>query len=85
MTDRSRLTTEQRNPRSRGIDRRSARQIVRIINREDRRCAAALAREHGRLAEAIEIVADAFRNGGRLFYVGAGTSGRLGERATVEA
>lgn len=78
MKDRSKLTTEKRNPRSRGIDRLDAEGLVEIINREDGRVPTAVGRERKRLAEAVEIIVDRFRRGGRLIYVGAGTSGRLG-------
>ena len=76
--DRSRLTTEKPNPRSRGMDRRSTLQIVDIINAEDRTVALAVARERVRIAAAVDAIVASFRQGGRLFYVGAGTSGRLG-------
>ena len=70
--------TEQRNPRSEGIDRLSPREIVDLIQAEDRQVPDAVAAEAPAVARAVEIVADVFRGGGRLFYVGAGTSGRLG-------
>ncbi|HLM66421.1 MAG TPA: N-acetylmuramic acid 6-phosphate etherase [Longimicrobium sp.] len=70
--------TEQRNPASTEIDRLSALEIARIINREDHRIAPAVAAQLDCIARAIEMAADAFRAGGRLIYVGAGTSGRLG-------
>jgi N-acetylmuramic acid 6-phosphate etherase len=76
--DRSRLTTEKRNRRSRDIDRRSALQIIDTINAEDRLVARAVRRERRRIAAAAEMIVGSFRRGGRLFYVGAGTSGRLG-------
>jgi N-acetylmuramic acid 6-phosphate etherase len=76
--DRSRLTTEKPNPRSRDIDRRSTLEIVDIINAEDRTVALKVAKERKRIAAAVEIIVEGFRQGGRLFYVGAGTSGRLG-------
>lgn len=76
--DRSRLTTEKLNARSRDIDRRSALEIVEIINREDMRVAPAVAKERARIAAAADLIVKSFRRGGRLFYVGAGTSGRLG-------
>ncbi|MBM3307728.1 MAG: N-acetylmuramic acid 6-phosphate etherase [Candidatus Eisenbacteria bacterium] len=72
------LLTEQRNPRSRGLDRMDARSIVRLINAEDATVPAAVAAEEDALVAAVELVAAAFRRGGRLLYVGAGTSGRLG-------
>ena len=78
IRDRSRLTTERPNVRSRGIDARSTLEIVDVINAEDRRVAPAVGRQRRRIAAAVEIIVDAFRRGGRLFYVGAGTSGRLG-------
>jgi len=70
--------TEQRNPRSRRIDQLSTIAVVDLINAEDRMVAAAVGEEREAIAKAIDIVVDTFRNGGRLFYVGAGTSGRLG-------
>ncbi len=70
--------TEQRNPRSRHIDRLSPAEIVALINAEDRTVAAAVGEEAARIARAMELARDAFLRGGRLIYVGAGTSGRLG-------
>ena len=70
--------TEQRNPRSEGIDRLGALDIVRLINEEDRTVAGAVGREAEAVARAMELAVAAFRAGGRLVYVGAGTSGRLG-------
>jgi N-acetylmuramic acid 6-phosphate etherase len=70
-------STEQRNPRSRGLDLKSTREILRIINREDARVPAAVARELPRIARAVDAIARALGRGGRLIYVGAGTSGRL--------
>ena len=70
--------TEQRNPRTADIDLASAREIVDLINREDAGVAAVVAAEGDSIARAVEIAAGALRAGGRLFYVGAGTSGRLG-------
>lgn len=70
--------TEQRNPRSQGIDTLSPREIVALINAEDRTVPEAVAAEAEAIARAMEFVVDAFRRGGRLIYVGAGTSGRLG-------
>ena len=70
--------TEQRNPRSLRIDQMSALEIADLINAEDRLVAAAVSDERERIARAIELVVQSFRQGGRLIYVGAGTSGRLG-------
>lgn len=70
--------TEHRNPRTRDIDLASALQIVDLMNAEDRTVADAVATQRHAIAAAIDLVERAFRDGGRLFYVGAGTSGRLG-------
>ncbi len=72
------LTTEARNPRSESIDRMSALEIVQLMNDEDVRATAAVFDEAGAIATAIEAASDRFRRGGRLIYLGAGTSGRLG-------
>src|SRR5207244_3254302 len=74
----SRLTTEARNPASEKIDTLSPLEIVRLMNAEDTRVPEAVGREAGVIARAIEIIADRLRTGGRLVYIGAGTSGRLG-------
>jgi N-acetylmuramic acid 6-phosphate etherase len=76
--------TEQRNPRSRGLDRKSTREILRILSREDARVPAAVAREIPAIASAVDEIAKALRNGGRLIYAGAGTSGRLGALDAAE-
>jgi N-acetylmuramic acid 6-phosphate etherase len=70
--------TEQRNPRSTRIDQLSSLEIVDLVNAEDRLVAAAVSDERVQIARAIDLVVDSFRRGGRLIYVGAGTSGRLG-------
>src|SRR5687767_7353447 len=70
--------TEQRNPRSREIDQLSTIEIVDLINAEDRMVAQAVGEEREQIARCIDMVVDCFQKGGRLFYVGAGTSGRLG-------
>jgi N-acetylmuramic acid 6-phosphate etherase len=72
------LATEQRNPASAHIDTASTEEILRVINTEDHRVPIAVRRELPHVAAAVEHVVEAFRNDGRLFYVGAGTSGRLG-------
>lgn len=71
-------TTEQANELSADIDSRSSLEIVRIINEEDRRVPAAVAAALPEIAALVDEVTAAFRRGGRLVYVGAGTSGRLG-------
>jgi len=70
--------TEQRNPASRGIDELDALGIVDLINAEDRKVAEAVGAEREAIARALELAVEAFGAGGRLIYVGAGTSGRLG-------
>ncbi|HCR03927.1 MAG TPA: N-acetylmuramic acid 6-phosphate etherase [Gemmatimonadetes bacterium] len=70
--------TEQRNPRSREIDRLSPLEIADLINAEDRMVAQAVGEEREAISRAMKLVVQAFRAGGRLIYVGAGTSGRLG-------
>jgi N-acetylmuramic acid 6-phosphate etherase len=70
--------TEQRNPRSTRIDRLEPLEIVDLINAEDRMVAEAVGEEREAIAHALQLAESAFRAGGRLIYVGAGTSGRLG-------
>lgn len=70
--------TEQQNPRSRRVNLLSPLEITDVINAEDRMVAQAVGEEREAIAHAMELVVETFRAGGRLFYVGAGTSGRLG-------
>jgi N-acetylmuramic acid 6-phosphate etherase len=72
-----RRQTEQRNPGSRNLDRMTAIQIVRLMNREDRKVAVAVAQELPAIARAVEAIVQRMENGGRLIYVGAGSSGRI--------
>lgn len=72
------LTTEQRNKNSADIDRLTTGQMVEVICSEDLLVAPAVAKERKHIAAAIDMIVARLRNGGRLFYVGAGTSGRLG-------
>lgn len=72
------LLTEQANPASRHIDSLPTEEILRVINAEDHRVADAVARELPAIARAVDATVDALTAGGRLFYIGAGTSGRLG-------
>jgi N-acetylmuramic acid 6-phosphate etherase len=74
----ARALTEQRNPRSAGLEKLTARQLVELFVEEESFVQEALRKERESLARALEMVAKSLRNGGRLFYVGAGTSGRLG-------
>jgi N-acetylmuramic acid 6-phosphate etherase len=71
-------TTEQTNPASAEIDRMTPLEIVQVMNAEDRTVAAAVERELPAIAAAVEAIAARLRSGGRLIYLGAGTSGRLG-------
>ena len=70
--------TEQRNPASKNLDRMTAREIVRLMNREDRKVAVAVGRELPAIGQAVDAIVGAIRTGGRLIYVGAGSSGRMG-------
>jgi N-acetylmuramic acid 6-phosphate etherase len=72
------LLTERRNPVSEEIDAQPAERILAIINAEDHTVAEAVGREIPRIAQAVEAIAARLEKGGRLFYMGAGTSGRLG-------
>ncbi len=74
----SSLVTERRNPDSYDIDIMDTEDIVRLINKEDHKVAEAVEKEILYIVQAADIIAEAFRNKGRLIYVGAGTSGRLG-------
>jgi N-acetylmuramic acid 6-phosphate etherase len=76
ITDRRR--TEQRNPASKNLDRLSSAAIVRLMSREDGKVALAVRRELPAVARAVDAIVEAIRAGGRLFYVGAGSSGRMG-------
>jgi N-acetylmuramic acid 6-phosphate etherase len=77
-----RRLTELRNPASRNLDRMTALQIVRLMNREDRKVAAAVGRELPAIARAVDAIVARMQAGGRLIYVGAGSSGRI---AVVDA
>lgn len=76
--DLSKLATEQQNPNTLSLDEMSALEIARAINHEDQSVAIAVQKTLPQVAKAIDIVAESLREGGRLIYVGAGTSGRLG-------
>lgn len=72
------LTTEASNPASESLDRLSPLEIVRLINSEDAKIAHAVGEQAEQIAKAIEVIANRLQHGGRLIYIGAGTSGRLG-------
>lgn len=74
----SKLSTEQKNPNSVNIDKLPTREILEIINKEDKAVPLAVEKEIPYIAEAVDIIVHAIKNGGKLFYFGAGTSGRLG-------
>ena len=78
MEELKKLDTEQRNPSSANIDQLSTEEMVRLINREDHRCAEAVSLVLPEIARSVDLIEGQLRRGGRLFYVGAGTSGRLG-------
>lgn len=72
------LLTEQVNPASENIDALPTEEVLRIMNAEDRKVAEAVAGEIPNIAMAVDVIVDRMSKGGRLFYIGAGTSGRLG-------
>lgn len=74
----SKLSTEQRNPRSMDIDAKSTAEIIKIINDEDKLVPYAVERELPYIEQAVDIIVQSLKNSGRLLYFGAGTSGRLG-------
>jgi N-acetylmuramic acid 6-phosphate etherase len=78
------LTTESRNPASEDLDSLSTGEIVRLINAEDAKVAAAVEQQNDAIARAVDAIADRLGKGGRLIYIGAGTSGRLGVLDAVE-
>ncbi len=78
MQTRGHLLTEQINPNSANLDQLSSIEMVEVFNQEDAKTISAIAQAKAELAEAIDRTAASLRQGGRLFYIGAGTSGRLG-------
>lgn len=74
----SNLSTEQRNPNSMDIDAKSTIEILKIINEEDKKVPFAVEKELKYIEQAVELIVNTIKNGGRLLYFGAGTSGRLG-------
>src|SRR5438552_9128379 len=74
----ARLATERANPRSRALDLLRPRQMAALMNREDRRAVVAVGRARAGIATAVRMIVAALQRGGRLIFVGAGTSGRLG-------
>ena len=78
LEQRGHLLTEQVNPNSDNLDQLTSVELVDLFNREDAQTLRAIAKARVPLAKAIDLTSEALRRGGRLFYVGAGTSGRLG-------
>lgn len=78
LQERGHLLTEQINPHSQNLDQMSSLELVDLFNQEDEKTLAAIGAAREPLASAIDLIAHALRGGGRLFYIGAGTSGRLG-------
>ncbi len=78
LTERGHLLTEQANPNSRNLDQLTTLELVDLFNQEDRQAVESMVAARDELAIAIDRTAESLRKGGRLFYVGAGTSGRLG-------
>ena len=78
------LSTEKRNPKTENIDQLSTLEMVRLMNEEDKKVALAIEKILPEIAQGIELIAEKLSQGGRLFYVGAGTSGRLGILDAVE-
>lgn len=76
--DLNKMMTETRNPDTMTLDQMSALELVTVMNREDHKVPEAIASALPQIASTVEVVEQAFRKGGRLFYLGAGTSGRLG-------
>lgn len=74
----STLTTEQRNPRTLNIDKLDTFSILKLINEEDKSVALAVEKELEHIAAAVDLITAKIKSGGKLFYIGAGTSGRLG-------
>src|SRR5690625_7918504 len=84
MDNLSKLTTETRNQHSMTIDSMSTEEILTTINKEDMTVAESVQKVIPQITEAVDAVSHAFKNGGRLFYIGAGTSGRIGILDAVE-
>jgi N-acetylmuramic acid 6-phosphate etherase len=78
LEERGHLLTEQINPNSQNLDQLTSLELVELFNREDAKTLSAIAQAKLQLAQSIDLTAEALGRGGRLFYVGAGTSGRLG-------
>lgn len=80
----NKIATEQRNDKTMHIDELSTLEMVKLINDEDKMVAVAVEKELGHIAQAVDLIAEKLRQGGRLIYMGCGTSGRLGILDAVE-
>ena len=78
MVDISKISTERRNDKTKNIDLLSTKEILGLLNNEDKTVPLAVEKVIDQISEVVDVVTKAFTNGGRLFYIGAGTSGRLG-------
>lgn len=78
MVDISKISTERRNHKTKNIDLVSTSEILQLINNEDKTVPLAVEKVIDQIAKVVDVVTEAFTHGGRLFYIGAGTSGRLG-------
>lgn len=78
LRDLAKLSTEERNPSTMNIDRASTLEIIEMINEEDKKVALAVEKVKVNIANAVDVISERLSKGGRLIYVGAGTSGRLG-------
>lgn len=78
MVDISKISTEKRNMNTKNIDISSTKEILKMINDEDKKVPVAVESAIEQITNVVDVVTNAFRSGGRLFYIGAGTSGRLG-------
>lgn len=84
MIDLKRLGTESRHEKTDNLDQMTIEEVINIMNEEDYKCVSAVKKELPQIKLAVEFVIDAFNNGGRLIYIGAGTSGRIGLVDAVE-
>lgn len=84
MIDLKKIATEQRNEASMDLDKMSALEIVTLINKEDHKIAEAINDKIQEIGDVVKVAGDAIANGGRIIYIGAGTSGRLGVLDAVE-
>ena len=78
MTDLKKMTTETRNSASENLDRMSSLEIVTLMNREDEKIAPTVRTQLPKIARAVDLCVASLEKGGRIIYIGAGTSGRLG-------